>query len=88
LAWTIEIIRSARKDLAHVDRQWQRRILGFLESDLSQMSNPRDKGKPLSGDLAHFWCYRVGDYRIVCDIRDHIEVIRVVRVGHRSRVYD
>ncbi|MCR5630421.1 MAG: type II toxin-antitoxin system RelE/ParE family toxin [Atopobiaceae bacterium] len=34
-----------------------------------------------------FWRYRVGDYRIICDIEDAVLVILVVEVNHRSKVY-
>jgi mRNA interferase RelE/StbE len=36
------------------------------------------------GDL---WRYRVGDYRIVCDIQDSRLVILVVQIGHRREIY-
>lgn len=44
-------------------------------------------GKALSGNKAGFWRYRVGDYRIICDIEDEELVILVVEVNHRSKVY-
>jgi mRNA interferase RelE/StbE len=33
------------------------------------------------------WRYRVGDYRVVCDIQDSELVVLVLQVGHRSEVY-
>ena len=88
MVWTIEVIRSAENDLARIDRLWRRRILEHLRDDIAPMANPRERGKALTGDLAGLWRYRVGDYRVVCDIQDRIRVISVVRVAHRSRVYD
>jgi mRNA-degrading endonuclease RelE of RelBE toxin-antitoxin system len=40
-----------------------------------------------SGPLATFWRYRVGDYRIICDMQDHRLVVLVVEIGHRRDVY-
>ena len=37
--------------------------------------------------LAGVWRYRVGDYRILCDINDGRLVILVVDVAHRREVY-
>ncbi|EHI50135.1 type II toxin-antitoxin system RelE family toxin [Aeromonas salmonicida] len=51
------------------------------------LENPRDAGKALTGNLRTYWRYRVGDYRVVCDIRDNDLVIVAVIIGHRSEVY-
>ena len=88
MAWTIELIRSARKDLERIDRQWQGRILDYLQSDIAELPDPRAKGKALAGELTGYWRYRIGDYRVICDIHDEVKVILVVRVAHRGRVYD
>lgn len=45
-------------------------------------------GKPLHGELTPFWSYRVGDYRIVYDIRDEELIVLVVVVGHRREIYE
>lgn len=50
--------------------------------------DPRHLGKPLSGNLREFWRYRVGDYRLICKIQDDHLLILVVRIAHRSQVYD
>ena len=41
----------------------------------------------MTGNLAGVWRYRVGDYRILCDIDDGRLVILVVDVAHRREVY-
>lgn len=84
MAWAVRFIAAAEKQLSKLDRPVQRRILKFLE-ELAQ-GNPRDKGKALQGD-EHAWRYRVGDFRIVCDLVDREMVVYVIRVGHRREVY-
>ena len=49
--------------------------------------NPRLWGKSLTGSLNEKWRYRVGDYRILCVIKDHIVTIEVVSIGHRKDIY-
>nr|WP_137154523.1 type II toxin-antitoxin system RelE/ParE family toxin [Rhizobium sp. FKL33] len=44
-------------------------------------------GKPLTGDLGGLWRYRVGDYRIICELRDAQLFVLVVTVDHRKDVY-
>ncbi len=87
MAWTLEYSRTARKFIEKLDPQTQRRIHGLMEGRVAFLDNPRDAGKPLKGPLATFWVYRVGDYRIICDMKDDKLVILVVTIGHRGDVY-
>ncbi len=87
MAWTLEYSRTARKFIEKLDPQTQRRIHGLMEGRVAFLDNPRDAGKPLKGPLATFWVYRVGDYRIICDMQDDKLVILVVTIGHRGDVY-
>ncbi|MFM7549047.1 MAG: type II toxin-antitoxin system RelE family toxin, partial [Cyanobacteriota bacterium] len=41
----------------------------------------------LTGPMAGLWRYRVGDYRLVCELMEQRMVVLVVRLGHRSRIY-
>lgn len=55
--------------------------------EISQLEDPRSEGKALTGNLAGVWRYRVGDYRILCDIDNGRLVVLVVDVAHRREVY-
>ncbi|HTJ55929.1 MAG TPA: type II toxin-antitoxin system RelE/ParE family toxin [Nitrosospira sp.] len=37
--------------------------------------------------MGELWRYRVGDYRVICDIRDNALRILVLTIGHRREVY-
>jgi mRNA interferase RelE/StbE len=88
VAWRIEYLRAARKDIAKLDRQTAQRIKDFLEKRLAQLDDPRSIGEALKGSkLAAFWKYRVGDYRIIASIEDGALRILVVRIGNRKEVY-
>lgn len=69
-----------------LDKQIAKRIVAKLH-EISQLEDPRSRGKALTGNLAGVWRYRVGDYRILCDINDGRLVILVVDVAHRREVY-
>jgi mRNA interferase RelE/StbE len=50
--------------------------------------NPRASGKALTGDaLGVYWRYRVGDYRLICDIQDGRLCVLVIEIGNRREVY-
>lgn len=87
MAWALEYARSARKSVEKRDPQTRHHIRDFLENRIAVLDNPREAGKPLKGPLATFWRYRVGDYRIICDVQDNRLVILVVTIGHRGDVY-
>jgi len=87
LAWTIEYSHTAKEQLRKLDRQTARRILDYVDERLAFLDNPRDLGKALSGPLGALWRYRVGGYRLVCDIQDGTSRILVLRIGKRTEVY-
>ena len=65
----------------------QERILRFLRERITTNDNPRQTGKALRGDMAGIWRYRVGDYRILCQLRDQELLVLVLAVGRRQDVY-
>ena len=88
MAWTIEYTETARKQLRKLDKQIARRILDFMDERISGERNPRDTGKALTGNLlGAFWRYRIGDFRIICDIQDERLCVLVIQIGHRREVY-
>ena len=88
MAWRIEYTDTARKHLKKLDREIARRILDYMDDRLLSGGDPRGAGKPLAGQaLGNFWRYRVGDYRIICDIEDRVMRVLVVQIGHRKSIY-
>lgn len=88
MAWRIEITNTAKKQLAKLDRQVQREIVRYLRERISTDDDPRRYGAPLRKELAGRWKYRVGAYRLICEIQDEKILVLVLMVGHRSTVYD
>ncbi|MET3584314.1 mRNA interferase RelE/StbE [Pseudorhizobium tarimense] len=48
--------------------------------------NPRELGTALRGHALGVY-YRVGDYRIICDIQDQRLVVLVAEIGYRREIY-
>lgn len=84
---TVVYLEKARKQLSKLDNSAKRRILDYMD-DVARLKNPRERGKMLIGNMLGLWRYRVGDYRILCKIRDEELVVTVVGVGHRREVYE
>ncbi len=87
MTWTVEFDPQAEKELDRLDPQHARRILKYLFGRIATDEDPRRFGDPLRSNLAGLWKYRVGNYRIICDIQDEVLLVLVLRIGHRREVY-
>lgn len=87
MAWTIEFLPEAVKELKKLDRTAAARIIKTLEERIAVLDDPRTLGSALTGGHAGYWRWRIGDYRVVARIEDEQIVIVVVRVAHRREVY-
>ena len=81
MVWTINYSDRALKSLRKMDKQNARRIVDFMDLRIAVAADPRQSGKPLKGELGEFWRYRVGDYRILCEIRDDELVILAATIA-------
>ena len=64
----------------------QKRILDYMD-EVGQLENPRSRGKALVENMRGLWRYRVGDYRVICEIQDSKIIISVLKIGHRKNIY-
>ncbi len=87
MGWTVEVSDVAERQLRKLDPQVRRRILDWLDDRIEGCKNPRHFGEALKGGRAGLWRYRIGDYRIICDIQDVRLVALTLAVGHRREVY-
>jgi mRNA interferase RelE/StbE len=88
MAWTVEFLPEAARELRRLDRQVAGRLLRFLDERVRRAEDPRAIGEPLRGErLGAYWKYRVGDYRLICSIQEQRIVVTVVQIGHLRDVY-
>jgi len=78
---------KALKQLSKFDKQVAKLIVSWLSKNVDNSENPYIHGKRLKGNLASFWRYRVGDYRILCNIKDNELIVIVITIGHRKEIY-
>lgn len=87
MAWTIEFVPAAAKELKKLGRNDAVRIIRTLEERIAPLEDPRSTGASLKGDHEGYWRWRIGDFRVVARIEDERVLILVVRVAHRREVY-
>ncbi|MDE1856637.1 MAG: type II toxin-antitoxin system RelE/ParE family toxin [Candidatus Micrarchaeota archaeon] len=73
---------QSKQNLKHLDAGTRDRIISRVEA---AKENPYAYAKRLVG--VPLYSLRVGDYRIILDIKNKEMLVFVVRVGHRSKVY-
>ena len=86
MKWRIEFEKGARISLEKLDKSVRQQIEKYLDRLLT-LSDPRQRGKALTGIRSGQWRYRAGDYRIICEIHDDVLVVLVLEIGHRSNIY-
>ena len=88
MAWKIEYTATALKQLRKIDKPVARRITDFMNERISGQGEPRRVGEALTGPAVGQYCrYRVGDYRIICDIQDGALCVLVIELGNRKEIY-
>jgi mRNA interferase RelE/StbE len=87
LAWKIEYAETPKKQLRKLDKSAARRIVDFMDERIAPLDDPRELGKALKGSLGDLWRYRVGDYRVLCDIQDGVLTVLVLQIGNRREIY-
>ena len=76
--------RAAEKDLRNLSTKLHNRMIAALQA-LGKNQRPNGCRKLTGADSD--WRIRIGEYRIVYEIDDPAQIIRVNRVRHRQEVY-
>lgn len=87
MAWQVKFSETARRQLTKLGKQPQRDILKYLKKRIETDEAPQRYGDPLRRSLSGLWKYRVGDYRLICEVQQEEIVVLVLAVGHRRKVY-
>ena len=88
MTFSVETTARFDKEFKKLDRYTQRMLKSWIEKNLVGCSDPRLHGKGLTANRVGQWRYRIGDYRLICQIDDGKLVILALSVGHRREVYE
>ena len=83
--YSVETTSRFDKEFKKLDRYTQRMIKAWIEKNLEGCTNPRQHGKGLTANRNGQWRYRIGDYRLICQIEDDRLVILALNIGHRNK---
>lgn len=86
--WNIKFSPEFEKEWDKIDPSIQKRVIHFFSEKLKTTENPKIFSKPLSGNMKNFWRFRIGDYRVICALKEAEKIIYLLRIAHRNEVYE
>lgn len=86
--YKVEYSPRAIKNLRKLDKHTRNLIYAWIDKNLVDCDNPRAHGKGLVENKSGQWRYRIGDYRLICEIKESEIIILVLEIGHRREIYD
>lgn len=87
MKYSVEYTSRFEKEFRKLDRHTQKLLKAWIGKNLENCENPRRQEKGLTANRSGQWRYRIGDYRLICQIEDNRLVILALSVGHRREVY-
>lgn len=87
MKYSVELTKLAKKQLAKLDKHTAKLIASWLNKNIEGCEDPRLHGKGLTSNHSGEWRYRVGDYRILAEIKEDKVIVLVLSIEHRSTVY-
>lgn len=84
MTYQIEFSQQAEKQFEALPQQLQLRLQLRIDA---LAEDPRPPGVKKLKQAENQYRIRVGDYRIVYEIKDAILLVILLRIGHRSEIY-
>lgn len=87
MSYGLETTARFDREFRKLDRYTQLMIKAWIDKNLEGCSDPRAHGKGLTANRSGQWRYRIGDYRLICDIQDKKLLILALEIGRRKEIY-
>lgn len=87
MSYRLVLSDDVKKQLKKMDKHVGLMLAKDMKKRLDGLVNPRQIGKALTGQFKGLWRYRVGNYRIICNIQDDKLIILALEIGHRKEIY-
>lgn len=86
--YDVELSERFKKEFRKLDKYTQKIIRAWINKNLVDSTDPRQHGKGLTANRSGQWRYRIGDYRLICEIKENELIILALTIGHRREVYE
>lgn len=88
MRYTLVTTENFEKQLKKLDRSVQVIVVKWIRKHLENCEDPKAFGKGLTANMKGYWRYRIGDYRLLVEIREEELIVVAISIAHRSEVYD
>ena len=85
--YQVKFSEHAVKELKKLDKPTARVIKNWIIKNLVDTTDPRQPGKPFTGNLKGIWRYRVGDHRLFAEIQEDVLIVFLFEIAHRREIY-
>lgn len=87
MSYSVETTLRFEKEFQRLDRYTQQIVKAWITKRLINCEDPRAFGKALKANRVGQWRYRIGNYRLICEIEDNKLIILALSIGHRNNIY-
>lgn len=88
MKFEVSYTKKAKKSIGKLDASIKILIKGWIDKNLVSTENPRLYGKALTGNLYNYRRYRVGNYRIIAEIKDNELIVLAVDENRGIKIYN
>ncbi len=88
MTYRLVVSEGVKKKIKKMDKHLGLMLAKDMKVRLDKLEDPRRLGKALKGDCKGLWRYRIGSYRVICDIRDDELIVIAIDIGYRKNIYE
>jgi mRNA interferase RelE/StbE len=88
VSWAYELTATARQNLRDLGPSAETKVISYLKKRISSGAHPKLWADPYRGDLHGYWKIRIGEYRAIARLHEHVLRVEVVKVGNCRDVYE
>lgn len=88
MSYSVETTPRFDKEFKELEKYTQKMIKAWVVRNLVGCDDPRAHGKALTSNAANRWRYRIGDYRLICLIKDSKLIFLALTIGIKREAYE
>ena len=87
MSYKAKITDNFNKQIRKLDKSVAKQVIEYIYKRIDGCDNPRAFGKALLENRKGQWRYRIGGYRLICEIQDEELIVLALEIGHRKDIY-
>ena len=84
MTYRLVVSETVRNKIKKMDKHIGLMLAKDIKARIDKLEDPRRLGKALKLDYKGLWRYRIGSYRVICDIRYDELIVLAIDIGYRK----